>query len=141
MAASPPAPLHRRPWRPLPPWQQPPDGSRLVQILAWEGDLDAAWTTAGTLGCSRSVRLTLAHQSEDARPEDALEAYRQEVDALLVVSHKGVYAQAVELLGRMRRLMDRLGRAAEFRDYATQVRSANARRPAFLGMFDAAELS
>jgi uncharacterized Zn finger protein len=121
-------------------WQQPPDGSRLVDILLWEGNLDAAWHEARRLGCSGSIWLQLALRSEETHPEQALAVYRQEVEALLQVTDKRVYAQAVDLLRRIGALMARLGRKAEFDTYAAEVRVANARRPAFLALFDAARL-
>ena len=121
-------------------WQQPPDGTRLVDILLWEGNLDAAWAEGRRLGCGRTTWLRLALGSEETHPEQALAVYRQEVEALLQVTDKRVYAQAVDLLRRIGPLMTRLGRTAEFADYAAGVRVANARRPAFLALFDAARL-
>ncbi len=52
-----------------------------------------------------------------------------------------VHARAVDLLRRIGTLMTRLGRTAEFAAYAAEVRAANARRPAFLALFDAAQLA
>ena len=57
------------------------------------------------------------------------------------VSDKGNYAQAVELLGRIGPLMSRLGRATEFAPYVADIRAANARRPAFTSLLDAARLA
>lgn len=121
-------------------WQQPADGSRLVDILMWEGHVDDAWDEARKLGCRRGTWLELARRSEETRPEDALAVYRQEVEALSGVTDKRVYAEVVDLLRRIRNLMSRLGTEADFAAYATGVRAANARRPAFLALFDAARL-
>lgn len=121
-------------------WEEPADGSRLVEILLWEGRLDDAWTEARRLGCRRGTWLALAHRSEEARPEDALAVYRQEVAALSGVTDKRVYADVVDLLRRIRALMSRLGIEEDFIAYAAEVRAANARRPAFLALFDAAHL-
>lgn len=126
------APLYR--------WQQPTDGSRLVDILLWEGKVDDAWVEARRLGCRRTAWLELARRSEESRPEDAVAVYRQEIAALSGVTDKRVYAEVVDLLQRIRTCMARLGTAAEFPAYAAEVRAANARRPAFLALFDAARL-
>jgi uncharacterized Zn finger protein len=122
-------------------WQQPPDGSRLVDILLWEDNLNAAWDEARRLGCSRTIWLQLALRSEETRPEDALAVYRQEVAALIGVTDKRVYAEVMDLLRRIGALMSRLGANADFVTYAAEVRAANARRPAFLALFDAANLA
>ncbi len=121
-------------------WEEPADGSRLVEILLWEGRVDDAWTEARRLGCRRGTWLALAHRSEEARPEDALAVYRQEVAALSGVTDKRVYADVVDFLQHIRALMSRLGIEADFTAYAAEVRAANARRPAFLALFDAARL-
>jgi len=121
-------------------WHQPADGSRLVDILLWEGNLDEAWIEAQRLGCRRGVWLELARRSEVSRPEDALAVYRQEIAALSGVTDKRVYAEVVDLLVRVHTLMSRLGKEAAFPAYAAEVRAANARRPAFLALFDAARL-
>lgn len=126
------------PWLRRHAWQQPPDGSVLVEILLWEGNLEAAWDEARKLGCRRPTWLGLATQSEASHPEDAVEVYRQEVEALHAVSDKNVYEQVIELVGRIGRLMSGLDKNADFADYAATVRVSNARRPAFLALFDAA---
>lgn len=121
-------------------WEEPADGSRLVEILLWEGHIDDAWAEARRLGCRRGTLLALARRSEEARPEDALDVYRQEIAALFAVADRRVYADVVDLLGRIRALMSRLGVEADFAAYAAEVRVANARRPAFLALFDSAHL-
>lgn len=121
-------------------WEQPADGSRLVDVLLWEGRVDDAWTEARRLGCGRGTWLALAGRSEETRPEDALAVYRQEVADLHSVTDKRIYAEVVDLLQRIRAMMSRLGMVADFTTYAAEVRVANARRPAFLSLFDAARL-
>jgi len=132
-----PAPIGRARYR----WDLPPDGSRLVEILRWEGHVDEAWSEAQALGCSPGVLLLLAAERQATHPEDAIPIYRQEVERLLQVSDKGNYAQAVDLLGRIGPLMSRLGRGSEFASYVADIRAANTRRPAFTSLFDDARLA
>lgn len=131
------APIGRARYR----WDVPRDGSRLVDIVLWEGHVDEAWSEAQALGCSPGLLLLLAAERQGTHPADAIPIYRQEVERLLQVSSKGNYAQAVALLGRIGPLMSRLGRAAEFASYVADIRAANARRPAFTSLLDDAQLA
>jgi hypothetical protein len=121
-------------------WDLPPDGSRLVDILLWEGHVDEAWSEAKAQGCAPGLLLRLAAEREGAHPEDAIPIYRQEVERLLRVSDKRNYAQAVDLPGRIGPLMSRLGRATEFASCVAGIRAANARRPASTSLLDDAQL-
>jgi hypothetical protein len=122
-------------------WAQPADGSRLVEILLLESRLDEAWSEATTLGCSRAVWLRLAGEREADHPADAVPIYRQEIERLLQVTDKRNYAEAVELLKRMAPLMTRVGRDDEFAAFVATTRAANARRPAFISLLNAAALT
>jgi len=122
-------------------WDVPPDGSRLVDILRWEGHVDEAWSEAQAFGCSPGLLLLLAAERQATHPDEAIPIYRQEVERLLQVSDKGNYVQAVDLLGRIGLLMSRLGRATEFASYVADIRAANARRPAFRSLLDDAQLA
>jgi hypothetical protein len=121
-------------------WAQLADGSGLVEILVWEGRVDEAWSEATTLGCSRGLWLRLAGEREAEHPADGVPIYRQEIERLLQVTDKRNYADAVDLLKRMARLMSRVGRDDEFAAFVTATRSANARRPAFISLLNAADL-
>jgi uncharacterized Zn finger protein len=131
-----PRPMSRGPRR----WDPLPDGSVLVEILAWERDLDMAWAEARRLGCSRSGWLRLARLTEASHPEDAAAVYRTEVEALLAVTDKRVYEEAVDLLRRLKPLLEGLGKDDEFVSFAHEIRAANVRRPAFIATFDRAHL-
>ncbi len=120
-------------------WTQPP-GSGLVDILLWEGELDAALEAARRFDCHSRLWLELARRIEAERPDDAVAIYRREVEITLRRSEKTAYAEAVGLLARLKALMARLARDGEFAAYATSVRSSNSRRPAFLDLFDRAHL-
>ncbi|MGZ8513927.1 MAG: hypothetical protein ACXWZG_07485 [Microbacterium sp.] len=114
---------------------------KLGRHVLWEGRIDEAWSEGQALGCSRDLWLLLAAQRETAHPADAVPINRSEVDRLLQVSDKRNYAEAVTLLGRIGPLMTRLGREEEFRSYVADIREANARRPAFRSLLDAASFA
>ena len=114
------------------------DGTMLVSVYTWEGEMDAAWEAARDHGCERSTLLRLAKHSEADRPDDALAVFQAEVEEVLGVANRRAYTEAIGLLRRIERLMGRPGRSDDFRAYAAKVRAANARRPAFCSMFDAA---
>ncbi|MFV2065017.1 MAG: DUF6880 family protein, partial [Chloroflexota bacterium] len=114
------------------------DGTTLVEIYTWEGEFDAAWEGARDHRCERSTLLKLAKSSEAARPLDALAVFQAEVEAVLSVANRRAYTEAMGLLRRIERLMGKLDRADDFAAYAARVRAANARRPTFCSMFDAA---
>jgi uncharacterized Zn finger protein len=57
------------------------------------------------------------------------------------VTDKRNYAQAVDLLKRMAPLMTRVGRDDEFAAFVATTRAANARRPAFISLLNAAALT
>lgn len=119
---------------------RPPDGTALVEVLTWEGQVDEAWSEARRLRCQDHVMLQLAMQSEESRPDDALAVYRDEVTRTLRTADRRAYGEAISLLRRIRDVMAGLGRDEEFRAYAAEVRAANARRPTFRALFDAARL-
>lgn len=57
------------------------------------------------------------------------------------MTDKRHYAEAVDLLGRMEPLMNRIGRDSEFAALVATTRAANARRPAFISLLNAAGLT
>jgi uncharacterized Zn finger protein len=120
-------------------WTHPP-GSELVDILLWEGELDAALDTARRLDCRSNLWLELAKRIETAQPDDAVAILQREADIALRISGRSAYAEAVALLARLKALMTRIERSGEFAAFASSVRSSNSRRPAFLELFDKAHL-
>ena len=101
-------------------------------MLLLEGDVDTAWQEAAALGCSESVWRELARRREIEHPEDAIPIHQREVEALLRTTGNDGYAAAVERLGHVRDLMDRVGSSDEFPGYLAAVRAAHARKRNFL---------
>ena len=109
--------------------------STLVELLLSDGDLDEAPAAARRLGCHSHLWLALASRLEEMRPAEALEVYRQQVEAALGTSDRRSYGDAIALLrragnlfGRLGRLFGRFGRDEEFVEYARWARLAVLRR-------------
>lgn len=72
----PPIPLHNR-FAPKPP--TPTTHDRLIEVLAWDDQLDEAWALATEHGCSDHLWNSLAAARED-HPVDATAVYQREVE-------------------------------------------------------------
>lgn len=101
------------------------DHSELVQIFLWEQDSEAAWREAKEGGCSNDLWMELAARREKEHPEDALPIYQGQIEPTIELRNNEAYQQAVNLLLKVRDLMTRLGRAAEFVAYLEAVRTAH----------------
>jgi tetratricopeptide (TPR) repeat protein len=113
------------------------DRSELVRVFLWEGDTEAAWREATEGGCSRDLWLALAASRERDYPEDALPVYRDQVDRTLQSTGNAAYEAAVDLLRKIRDLMARLGRQADFADYLASLRTAHKRKRNLIKLLDA----
>lgn len=105
----------------------PPDGSTLVQVFLWEGDVDHAWAEATALGCTSELWLELARQREVDHPADALPIYQKQIEELLGRKNNSAYAEAVELVRRMRPAFLRLDRGPDFSTYLEDLKARHRR--------------
>ncbi len=119
-------------------WETMLDGSPLVRIYLWEGELEPAWQEAVALGCSDALWHELAVTRETDHPADALPIYQREVNALLEMKRNDAYEAAVKLLGRILTLMIRLGTERDFPTYLASVRAAHGRKRNFTKLLDKA---
>ncbi|MGH2954079.1 MAG: DUF6880 family protein [Solirubrobacterales bacterium] len=120
-------------------WSPYRDGTELVRIHLWEGDVEAALTEARAGGCSQDVWLTLAQRLEDAQPREALTIYREQVEPTINRKTKADYRDATGLLARIRELMARTGHAQEFPAYLKEVRAAHGRKRNLMKLLDGLE--
>jgi tetratricopeptide (TPR) repeat protein len=118
------------------PWERPVDGSSLVPIHLWEGELEPAWQEAVVLGCSDALWRELAVKRESDHPADSIPIYQREVNTLLETKRNEGYEAAVKLLGRIRALMIRLDRGHDFPPNLTSVRTAHGRKRNFTKLLD-----
>jgi len=95
----------------------------LIEILLYEGRVDAAWTAATDLGCHQRMWLTLARTREDTHPLDAIDVYVPEVFARIEQKKTPAYVVAVELMDRIRSLADTAGEPDRFSVLLERVRT------------------
>lgn len=98
------------------------DSSTLVEVLLFDGEVEQAWAEASGGGCRRDLWLTLARLREGAHPLEAIPIWQQEIERLIDAKNNQAYAQAVDLIVRVRRLMTAAGREADFSPYTVQLR-------------------
>jgi len=104
-------------------WPAPTPATALVEILAHEGDIDAAWEAATDHGCNDRMWLTLARARESSHPTDAIDVYEREVFAQIDRKRNDAYRSAVELMARIRRLADTASEPERFQALLSRVRT------------------
>jgi uncharacterized Zn finger protein len=114
----------------------PVDHSELVRILLWEEDVEAAWQEAQEGGCSEELWLELAARREQEHPEEALTIYEKRIEPLIEQTNNAAYKGAYELLVRVRDLMQRLDREAEFEEYLELLRAEYKRKRNFMKLLE-----
>jgi uncharacterized Zn finger protein len=117
----------------------PVDHSKLVEILLWEGNIEEAWREAKDGGCSDTLWLELAARREEDDPADSLAIYQEKIEPLVNQTDNKAYRRAYELLLKVRTLMRRLGRQAEFDEYVQLLRLEYKRKRNFMKLLDGIE--
>ena len=117
----------------------PVNHSELVRIFLWEGDVEAAWREAQEGGCSEELWLELAARREEEHPEEALAIYEKRIEPLIKQTNNAAYKAAYELLVRVRVLMQRLDREAEFEEYIELLRAEYKRKRNFMKLLEQME--
>ena len=117
--------------------RQEADHSELVRVFLWEKRYDEAWQEASAGGCTSDLWMKLAAVREQDHPQDALSIYSERISPLVEMTSNAAYEQAVELLHRIRKLMDRLRRETEFDDYLLALRVEFKRKRNFIKLLDA----
>lgn len=115
-----------------------PGHSTLVRIFLWEKDADAAWQEAQAGGCTHELWLELAARREKTHPQDALAIYQRQIAPTLDRTNNEAYRQAAVLLRKVRGLMVRLGRQADFGPYLADLRVRYKRKRNFIQLLDRA---
>lgn len=121
-------------------WPGPRGHSVLVNVLLWEGDVQAAWEAAHNGGCMEGVWLALARQRAQEHPRDAIPVFSRQIEASVEMTKRDGYEQAVRLLTEVSGYYERVGASAEFADYVRSLRAAHRRKRNFIAALDAAQL-
>jgi uncharacterized Zn finger protein len=117
----------------------PVDHSELVRIFLWEEDVEAAWREAQEGGCSEELWLELASRREEEHPEEALAIYTSRIEPIVEQTNNAAYKEAHGLLVKVRGLMQRLDREAEFEEYVRVLRTRYKRKRNFMKLLKGLE--
>ena len=94
----------------------------LVEILAYEGRVEAAWNAATVHGCAERMWMTLARAREKTHPSDAMGVYEPRVLELINQKKTHAYRSAVDLMERIRHLADAANEPDRFTSLLERVR-------------------
>lgn len=118
----------------------PADGFRLaaplIQILMYEGDIDAAWEVASTHGAADAVWWDLAAARESSHPLDSIPVYEREVFSHIAQRKRRSYRAAVDLLAHIQYLADRAGDSGVFEVIVEHVRTEHRAKWSLMEMLD-----
>ncbi len=103
----------------------------LAEVCIEDGDLDAALRAFATVdpealeeGADASLAARLAEAAEASRPDEALQLYRDEAARQIARGGRQRYALAAGYLSRVKALLERLGRTAEWERVRDDVHSS-----------------
>ncbi|MEV0402980.1 DUF6880 family protein [Actinoallomurus sp. NPDC050550] len=111
------------------------DGSVLVDVLIYEGDIDAAWRAAEGQASERQW-LALADLVRDEHPADALEVYRRAIEPRTRRTGDGNYYEIARLLLLARDCHRRLGTEEQFAAYLAALRTVQKRKRNLMRILD-----
>ena len=121
---------------PLPP-PVPAAAATLVEILLYEGLVEAAWDAARDYGCGSRMWLTLARAREDAHPLEAAAVYESAALAIIDRKKADQYQSAVDLMARIRRLAESAGEPSRFESLLVRVRTEHRAKRKLKSLLDA----
>jgi uncharacterized Zn finger protein len=119
------------------PWQR----KLFVEIFLDEGGSGAALAEAKAGGCTADLWMKLAKACANDHPHDAIEIYQARIDPIVNLKHNQAYDDAAELVGTIRVLMERTGKAREFGDWLAEVRVRHKAKRNFMKRLDALQKS
>jgi uncharacterized Zn finger protein len=117
-------------------WPQGIDNSTLVEVFLYDGDVELAWTEANASGCRRDLWLELARRREGEHPLEAIPIWQGEIERDIDAKNNQAYAEAVQLIVRVRRLMIAADREADFAPYLAKLRVAHKPKRNLMKLFD-----
>ncbi len=112
------------------------DSSTLVEVLLFDGDVEQAWTEANGAGCRRVLWLRLAALREAEHPLEVIPIWQAEVERRIDAKNNQAYAEAVDLIARVGRLMLAADRAPDFSPYLMKLRATHKPKRNLIKLFD-----
>ena len=109
----------------------------IIEVLLFEGSVDAAWRTATERDCDQRLWMQLARARESEHPEDAIPIYEREVEALIGKKNDGGYRDAVKLMAHLESLHIRLERRDAFASFVERIRATHLRKTNLMRRVDA----
>lgn len=134
----PPIPLHNR-FAPKPPTPRTHD--QLIEVLAWDSELDEAWALATEHGCSDHLWNSLAAAREADHPLDSVAVYQRDVERQIGRKTTQSYETAVARIAHIGRLYERANDSASFAEYVAEVRHRHRAKTKFLKLLGQAALA
>jgi uncharacterized Zn finger protein len=119
-------------------WDAVPDRSSLVEIFLWRKEPEIAWREAVEGGCDERLWLQLASIREGDHPEDAVPIYQRRVERLAAAKNNQAYAEAVDVMKTIGKLMATMEPPRDFRAYVTEVRSRHRPKRNLMALLDGA---
>lgn len=108
--------------------------STLVQILLWENEIESAWQEAKTGKVSKDIWLQAAEKWGSSHPEEILPIYQREIESAIARKTNESYAEASQMLEKLRDLMLRINREEEFNVYLNELRKNHKNKRKFINL-------
>jgi len=102
-----------------------PDSSTLVEVLLHDGEAELAWAEASGTGCRRDLWLELARRREGEHPLEAIPIWQGEIERVIDAKNNQAYAEAVDLIVQVRRLLISADREEDFAPYVGKLRATH----------------
>lgn len=120
-------------WKPK---SSTPDYSLRISIALWEKNLDAAWLASQQGDCDRHLLISLADQLASKRSSEALSLYHQLIPKTIDQANNHSYAQAIELINKVDKLMREQKQIPQFVNYLNQLRLQFKSKRNFIKLLD-----
>jgi len=118
-------------------WAVPgPDGSTLVEVLLYDGEVELAWAEANSIGCRRDLWLQLARTREGEHPLEAIPIWQREIERMINAKNNQAYAAAVERIAHVRQLLIAADLQADFPAYTAKLRATHKPKRNLMKLFD-----
>lgn len=117
-------------------WDYLPDRSLFVEVFLWEKNTEAAWREAKEGGCAQGLWMKLAALREKDHPLDAVDVYKKIVDSTVNQKNNKAYASAVNLIKKIKILLNGINKGEAFVFYLQEIRTKHKPKRNFMKLLD-----